>query len=114
LMVDKNDAHLTQRPLPRIALISTELTSTASSQLAKSPSPWTASVRRSSSAADPPLRKTPGRASASARSPFAAAAPAARCIVTTTDQFSGERGHDPLRTLATYRTLPIRRASTWT
>ncbi len=29
--------------------------------------------------------------------------PCARCIVTTTDQLTGERGHEPLRTLATYR-----------
>jgi len=31
------------------------------------------------------------------------AGPSARCIVTTTDQFTGERGPEPLRTLATYR-----------
>lgn len=29
--------------------------------------------------------------------------PCARCVVTTTDQSSGERGREPLRTLATYR-----------
>ncbi len=29
--------------------------------------------------------------------------PCARCLVTTTDQASGERGKEPLRTLATYR-----------
>lgn len=32
-----------------------------------------------------------------------AGGPCARCIVTTTDQLSGERGKEPLRTLATYR-----------
>ncbi len=34
---------------------------------------------------------------------FRAAGPSARCIMTTTDQFSGERGKEPLPTLATYR-----------
>jgi hypothetical protein len=29
--------------------------------------------------------------------------PCARCLVTTTDQATGERGKEPLRTLATYR-----------
>lgn len=29
--------------------------------------------------------------------------PCGRCVVTTTDQVTGERGKDPLRTLATYR-----------
>ncbi|MBA3760335.1 MAG: MOSC domain-containing protein [Gemmatimonadales bacterium] len=29
--------------------------------------------------------------------------PCARCVVTTTDQATGERGKEPLRTLATYR-----------
>jgi uncharacterized protein YcbX len=37
---------------------------------------------------------------------FRSGGPCARCIVTTTDQFSGERGHEPLRTLATYRRDP--------
>ncbi len=32
-----------------------------------------------------------------------AAGQSSRCIVTTTDQFTGERGKEPLRTLATYR-----------
>ena len=31
--------------------------------------------------------------------------PCARCVITTTDQLSGERGPEPLRTLATYRTV---------
>jgi uncharacterized protein YcbX len=30
--------------------------------------------------------------------------PCDRCVITTTDQNSGVRGHEPLRTLATYRT----------
>lgn len=34
---------------------------------------------------------------------FRAAGPSIRCIVTTTDQLTGERGKEPLRTLATYR-----------
>jgi uncharacterized protein YcbX len=34
---------------------------------------------------------------------FRAGGPCARCIVTTTDQLTGERGHEPLRTLASYR-----------
>jgi uncharacterized protein len=34
---------------------------------------------------------------------FRAAGPCSRCIITTTDQFTGERGKEPLRTLATYR-----------
>ena len=37
---------------------------------------------------------------------FRSGGPCARCIVTTTDQFSGERGKEPLRTLATYRRDP--------
>jgi uncharacterized protein YcbX len=37
---------------------------------------------------------------------FRSGGPCARCSVTTTDQFSGERGHEPLRTLATYRRDP--------
>jgi uncharacterized protein YcbX len=31
--------------------------------------------------------------------------PCARCLVTTTDQLTGERGKEPLRTLATYRNV---------
>ncbi|HTL68093.1 MAG TPA: MOSC N-terminal beta barrel domain-containing protein [Lacunisphaera sp.] len=34
------------------------------------------------------------------------AGPSARCIITTTDQFTGERGKEPLRTLATFRRDP--------
>jgi uncharacterized protein len=34
---------------------------------------------------------------------FHTAGPCARCIMTTTDQRSGERGKEPLRTLATFR-----------
>ncbi len=30
--------------------------------------------------------------------------PCARCVITTTDQETGVKGHEPLRTLATYRT----------
>ncbi len=37
---------------------------------------------------------------------FRAAGPSSRCIVTTTDQLTGERGKEPLRTLATYRRDP--------
>jgi uncharacterized protein YcbX len=38
---------------------------------------------------------------------FRAAGPCARCIVTTTDQVTGERHHEPLRMLATYRRDPV-------
>ncbi len=31
--------------------------------------------------------------------------PCARCVITTTDQLTGERGKEPLRTLATYRSI---------
>lgn len=31
--------------------------------------------------------------------------PCARCVITTTDQDTGERGREPLRTLASYRTV---------
>ena len=34
---------------------------------------------------------------------FRAAGPCARCVVTTTDQLTAERTHEPLRTLAAYR-----------
>jgi len=34
---------------------------------------------------------------------FEVVKPCARCVVTTTDQATGERGHEPLRTLAAYR-----------
>jgi len=34
---------------------------------------------------------------------FRIAKPCARCVITTTDQQSGERGSEPLRTLAGYR-----------
>ncbi len=34
---------------------------------------------------------------------FRASGPCSRCIMTTTDQFTGERGKEPLRLLATYR-----------
>lgn len=37
---------------------------------------------------------------------FRSGGPCARCIVTTTDQLTGERGKEPLRTLATYRRDP--------
>jgi uncharacterized protein YcbX len=34
---------------------------------------------------------------------FRVVKPCARCVITTTDQQTGERGREPLRTLATYR-----------
>jgi uncharacterized protein len=34
---------------------------------------------------------------------FRSAGPCARCTVTTTDQMTGERGHEPLKTLARFR-----------
>ncbi len=37
---------------------------------------------------------------------FRAAGPCARCVVTTTDQQTGTRGNEPLRTLASYRRDP--------
>jgi uncharacterized protein YcbX len=37
--------------------------------------------------------------------------PCARCLVTTTDQFTGERGKEPLKTLATFRRDPADPAS---
>ena len=36
--------------------------------------------------------------------PFRFAKPCARCVITTVDQMTGERGREPLRTLSTYRT----------
>jgi MOSC domain-containing protein len=36
---------------------------------------------------------------------FRAPKPCARCVVTTTDQETGERGHEPLRTLARHRNV---------
>lgn len=36
---------------------------------------------------------------------FRVAKPCARCVITTTDQETGARGPEPLRTLATYRTV---------
>lgn len=36
-----------------------------------------------------------------------------RCIVTTTDQLTGERGKEPLRTLATFRRDPVEPASVY-
>ena len=35
---------------------------------------------------------------------FKVAKPCARCVITTVDQATGERGREPLRTLSTYRT----------
>jgi len=40
------------------------------------------------------------------RARFRAAGPCARCIITTTDQHTAERGREPLRTLATFRRDP--------
>lgn len=37
---------------------------------------------------------------------FRTGGPCARCVVTTTDQLTGERGHEPLRALASYRRDP--------
>jgi uncharacterized protein YcbX len=37
---------------------------------------------------------------------FSVGGPCARCVVTTTDQMTGDRGVEPLRTLATYRRDP--------
>jgi uncharacterized protein YcbX len=37
---------------------------------------------------------------------FRSAGPSDRCMVTTTDQLTGERGKEPLRTLATFRRNP--------
>jgi len=34
---------------------------------------------------------------------FRVVKPCDRCVLTTTDQATAERGHEPLRTLATYR-----------
>ena len=39
---------------------------------------------------------------------FAVVKPCARCVITTTDQATAERGNEPLRTLATYRQVPGR------
>ena len=39
---------------------------------------------------------------------FRSAGPCARCVVTTTDQETGERGPEPLRTLAGYRRDPAK------
>jgi uncharacterized protein YcbX len=36
---------------------------------------------------------------------FTVAKPCVRCVITTTDQHTGERGAEPLRTLASYRTV---------
>jgi uncharacterized protein YcbX len=36
---------------------------------------------------------------------FRVVKPCARCVITTTDQETGERGREPLRTLATYRNV---------
>jgi len=36
---------------------------------------------------------------------FRVVKPCARCVITTTDQATGERGREPLRTLATYRNV---------
>jgi len=36
---------------------------------------------------------------------FRVVKPCARCVITTTDQATGERGREPLRTLSTYRLL---------
>lgn len=38
---------------------------------------------------------------------FRSAGTSQRCIVTTTDQFTGARGKEPLKTLATYRRDPV-------
>ena len=38
---------------------------------------------------------------------FRAAGASIRCVVTTTDQLTGERGPEPLRTLAAYRRAPL-------
>ncbi|MEB3355588.1 MAG: MOSC N-terminal beta barrel domain-containing protein [Synechococcales bacterium] len=35
--------------------------------------------------------------------PFQAAKPCSRCVIPTIDQTTGDRGHEPLKTLATYR-----------
>ena len=37
--------------------------------------------------------------------PFQVVKPCDRCVITTTDQLSGDRGKEPLRTLATYRNV---------
>ncbi len=37
---------------------------------------------------------------------FRSAGPSVRCIITTTDQFTGARGKEPLKTLATFRRGP--------
>ena len=45
----------------------------------------------------------PWAASGSAALRFRVVKPCDRCVVTTTDQATAERGLEPLRTLATYR-----------
>ncbi|ATC62514.1 molybdenum cofactor biosysynthesis protein [Nibricoccus aquaticus] len=42
---------------------------------------------------------------------FRSAGPCARCTVTTTDQLTGERTPEPLRTLATYRRDPLKKSN---
>jgi len=44
---------------------------------------------------------------------FRAGGPCARCIVTTTDQATGVRGKEPLRTLATFRRDPVQPSSVY-
>lgn len=44
---------------------------------------------------------------------FRAAGPSERCIMTTTDQLTGERGREPLRTLATFRRDPAKPSAVW-
>jgi uncharacterized protein YcbX len=41
---------------------------------------------------------------------FRALGPCARCTVTTTDQLTGDRGVEPLRTLATFRRDPVEKS----
>jgi MOSC domain-containing protein len=45
----------------------------------------------------------PGRRLRIGSATFRAAGPCGRCVVTTTDQRTGERGHEPLRTLGKHR-----------
>jgi uncharacterized protein YcbX len=42
---------------------------------------------------------------------FRAGGPCGRCVVTTTDQQTSARGHEPLRTLATFRRDPAEPSS---
>jgi uncharacterized protein YcbX len=136
LVVDKSGNFMTQRTVPRMALVSTAL-SGGSLHLAADGAPLLATTTASldelnrrileNGGSPVPMDRFRPNIVLEGGEPFAeddwaaldiagvrfrAAGPCKRCIVTTADQLTGLRGKEPLRTLAKFRRDPLDSSAT--